>query len=367
MLVVELVASGVPSRAYFPLRSNAKSLVVGQSLNSVRRRIKLSALLHDEVWIEDGVFIQWAGPTGGFSSWLPSDRQETVRWQTPRERGSSQGQEHSLSMAPEEVAGVPGTNFRTVLRSTATISWRATFEPLKTELPKAYDWIAFGHVNDSELGRLKSVADHWIRADLRDDCLRTMLPEQFVRSAVIKNANLDLAHGSRFAAAVNMEQLHANVARARLERGDARRVLGGVALSIILPSVGNLPWEDVDRVRRHRDIRYLREILRDVEAAALQDASSEPDFERRIYQAFQAKLAHATGRISGSFRQRLLVGAGGMVIGELVGQIAAGVPVVGGIAGVILSEGVGLSLDQVLGEYRRPKWLAAYEDIRRRS
>src|SRR6266566_3895091 len=96
------------SSIYFPLRSNAASLLSGAPIHSVMRRIKLAALLHDKVLIEDGTWSGQAGPRGCVTMWGPVDGSRAVKWQTPRERGDAVGKEFVVAigaMPPLTVSG----------------------------------------------------------------------------------------------------------------------------------------------------------------------------------------------------------------------------------------------------------------------
>src|SRR5688572_5296560 len=88
------------STAYFPLRSNAASLLAGRQIGEVRRRIKRAALLHDEVILEGGTYDLHAGPDGSWGMWRPDTGRE--RWQTPAHRAKAQGGNFWVGMKPSE-------------------------------------------------------------------------------------------------------------------------------------------------------------------------------------------------------------------------------------------------------------------------
>jgi hypothetical protein len=75
------------SVAYYGLRTNASQLLAGAGVNAVRRRIKLDALLHDEVLLEGGVFTLTAGPSLVNPIYKPDWPDDTKpRWQTASDR-----------------------------------------------------------------------------------------------------------------------------------------------------------------------------------------------------------------------------------------------------------------------------------------
>src|SRR5713226_6039176 len=109
------------STIFFPLRSNAKSLLVGRHLEAVRSRIKTAALLHDQVFIEGGEWSVYAGGTGSSALWNPKPSE----WQTARERNALKGKMFWITAAPSNAR--PSTPPSTVVQSEMTICWRATF------------------------------------------------------------------------------------------------------------------------------------------------------------------------------------------------------------------------------------------------
>lgn len=74
---------------WFPIRSNAHSLVSGSGVAGVRRRIKLASVISDQLWLDEGTLDVQAGPMASAAFWVPPNPNERPNWQTPAERGSS--------------------------------------------------------------------------------------------------------------------------------------------------------------------------------------------------------------------------------------------------------------------------------------
>lgn len=175
----------MPSRIYFPLRSNGSALLTGRPVAQMRRRLLRGAILYDEVYLEAGVHRIWAGPRGSMTNW---SGQEDVSWQTPRERGRVRGNNFSISFQPTDK---PESPFQTLLQSPADIAWEPTFEPFKRELGKReMPWLHFGHMDDPR--KLKSAAGSIFNPDLKDPRLQRLFPEKFVRDLIVKHATIDL-------------------------------------------------------------------------------------------------------------------------------------------------------------------------------
>jgi hypothetical protein len=347
------------SRIFFPLRSNARSLLAGAPAQSIRRRIKLAAVLHDYVLIEDGSREILAGPSGSWQVWHPPTRDQSEEWQTARERSVAKQREFYVALRPSEAP--QDAPFRTMMRSQTSVNWLATFEPLKRELPKAYPWLLSGHLEDSP--DVKQVASRWAFRDRGDGRLRVLLPEQFVRSRVIENANLDLAMSRKLDAAVSIEPLHAAVTRARVERGDAHAVLGHTALDLLVPRVGDLDWDDVDELRRHRDILYYRAVLREIEDSARRSAASEVGVEARIHEGYRDAWRRAQDRLAGSLGGRVVKAGAGFLIGEAMNLVLGEPP---GLAGAV-GAAVALAIDEARPRPKETRWLAVDTALRARG
>jgi hypothetical protein len=93
-----------PSTIYFPLRSNAASLITGRGVGDVRRRLMLASLLHDEVWIEAGLLSVMAGSDGSNAWHTRGIDPASVSWQSPRARNQGEGQEFGLAFGIEILA-----------------------------------------------------------------------------------------------------------------------------------------------------------------------------------------------------------------------------------------------------------------------
>jgi hypothetical protein len=341
------------STILFPLRSNASALFAGPGVAGVRRRILAAALLNDRVVLEDGAYIAWAGPTGGAAVMMHGE--QSVAWQTPRQRGRATGAQHHvgarLSTAPESAP------FRAMVVSVADFSWRATFEPFRKELPaSATKWLAFGHVDDES--QVSRVVRGWEDAD-RLYRLVHRLPStasQFVESSIVKAGYFDLGAGASARVAVSMDRRHALAVQRRLEAGDAMRLGGHYALEVLLPT--DFGWSDVPDLRKHRAIRDYRAIIREVEAAAIDAGTSIRDIDERIRREYQDRLLAASAK-GLPFRGRVTLTAIGFVVG-VAADLAA--PFVGGATVATAAFVAGEVLDRTL----EPRWLTVDRRLRGR-
>ena len=343
------------STIYFPLSSNTRSLLAGAPVRSVIRRIKVGALFHDHVVLQGGQWDRTAGPRGGMSWWTPP-KAHGARWQTAQERGGAKGRLFSLGMKPD---GAPSeAPFVAILNSEASISWRATFEPLHQSLPaEAADWldiVPFQVPREAE-----EAAEPWILADNTDDQLARLIPDRIERETVIKSANCDLATAALAGVTVSVDLYHARVPRARLLRGDAQPAPGPMALEFLVPAVDDLDWRDIHDLRRHSGLREYRAILRDIEAAARTGATSSVAFERALNDEYQRALREANQQLlSSNFAERLLPILFGALVGLLVSDVALG---------LIAANTLSMATDALVSAANAPRWVTFDRDLQSRA
>jgi hypothetical protein len=339
------------SRVYFPLRSNAYTLLAGRQIAALRARIKRAALLNDEVILESGTFDVQAGPGGSFSTWRPPTGKE--KWQTPSLRGRLERSTFTISMKPSAApADAPA---HPIIQSPASIVWIATLEPLKRELPRGLKWLRYGHGDD--LPEVAREAGSIFNPDYKDEALAALFPEGFVRTEIIKQFNLDLGMAASIEAAVTFDKRHAAVVQARVARGDADWVLGDRALALILSEEPT--WEEVNELRRSKGFQDYRAILRDAEAAAMETAAAGV-FDHRLLNEYGDALEKAASKRPSTKAKAAVAllssGAG------IAASIATGGAM---LVGEAISFAIGTLGGEVADRLATPSWLSMHRGIRR--
>lgn len=338
---------------YVPLRGNAYTLVAGAPGAAFRRSLKLSALLHDRLILEDGVWVGISGPGGNSEFRHPLDPGPNGgAWQTARERSGAPDSEWHLAVRPSRSAGP----MREILRSKTTLSWRASFEPIKRELPRGYSWIDFGsfdlHPSDRQLA--KTLA----RRELRDGVLRARFPDEFSRALVADSAMRSMLLSARMGTALKLDSAHREVMAARIVRGEARPVLGGRALLAVVPDVRNLAWDEIDQIRQLPGLPRLRAILAEVEAASMEAAQSKGSLDIAAVRDFHRQYATAVNEASWHpHGASVAIGAAvSIATSPLVAPASA-------LAGIVLTaaiEGARFWRNQ---RQRRDSWMAAADRL----
>lgn len=346
------------STIYFPLRGNAAALYAGPGVAGVRRRILTAGLLVDNVVLESGLHIAWAGPHGG--STMTSHSEGGQSWQTPLRRGAATGATHYVAVRLSDSS--ESASFHPVVSTEASFSWKATFEPFRRELPaSAGSWLDFGFLDDERPAQ--DIVRGWQAADRADDFRRyklaprpTLSGGQFVHEALLSAGYHDLAVAAVTGSAVSIDRRHSIAIQRRLQSGDAHRIGGHYALELLLPVA--FSWDDVHDLRRQRALGEYRAILRDVEDAAMTAGGTVAEIEDQIRSEYQQRLTTAA-RKGLPFAGRAALQAIGFVLGAAADTAA---PMVGG---AVASAG-GFALAETVNRAMRPSWLAIDRRLRGR-
>ena len=222
----------------------------------MRRRLKFASLLYDHVFLEGGLLTMHAGSGGYFAVVEDASLQRPARWQTPAQRHATQASQFQLNVGREDTPGVPAAVTQPVLVSDNEIAWQATLEPFVAELPTGVDWVHFVRTKDPQ-GDEAKVMRQWTWADERNPALEAAIPGRFVRGAVIKDANRDLAIAALNGLAVAVDPFHLQVVAQRFNDEEGWR-LRGYSVPVLYPQVGDLPWQAIADLRREPNIARFR-------------------------------------------------------------------------------------------------------------
>jgi hypothetical protein len=354
---------GVPDETTFlvPLRSNASTLLTGAPIAAMRRRLKFASLLYDRVVLEVGLLRLHAGAGGSFAV-VEYGELGSARWQTPAQRGSDQASSFQLNVGRETTPGVPAAVTHPVLVSDNEVAWQATLEPFLAELPAETDWFMLTWTRDPD-GDPAKMMKAWVSADEGNPALEAALPGHFVRAAVIKNANRDLAIAAADGLAVAVDPLHMQVVAQRFNDGLGWR-LDGYSVPVLYPQVGDLPWQAIADLRREPNIARFRAVLREVEAETAADALTG-GVETAANHAYERHLADASGRLDGvgTVVRRAFAG---VVIGGVIG--IAGSPIAGPL-GIVATTGAGVGIStitnvrDIIRQRRTRGWVSVHHKI----
>lgn len=348
----------MPVPVYYPLRANAYGLLKGAPLEAFRQRLKVAALLYDRLALDDGSWRGSAGPGGASEMKAPGVDGPQMELQAGPERRRAQGGDFYVAIGPSGSAAP----LHRIVQSPATISWRATFRPIKDELPHAYPWIEFGAAE--LLPADKRLADRMADDEERAGMLAARFPDQFTRKMVLKGATHSMVLAARMGAALSTDSLHGEVLAAYVARGEGHVVAGPVALLAVVPDVRRLAWSDVDAARRLPGLPRLRAVLAEVERGAAAGSS----FDEAALREYHRQYARAVEEAGGGWGN---VGVS-VGVGAAVSLVSAPIAGPGGIAaGIMLGAAVEVGRHLAGQQSRRNSWMAAADALtemgRRRS
>ena len=242
---------------------------------------------------------------------------------------------------------------RVLIRSPAEFSWQATFEPFKLETPRSRSrsWLDFGHPTDESA--ITKVVREWLAED-RQARVATHLSglhvpaKSFARESILKAGYFDLALSIVMGVGISIDRRHQLAIAERIVASRGEHIGGHDALEVLLPS--DFSWADVPGLRRQPAIREYRAVVRDVEAAAMDAATSSVDLRRRIQAEYAGALATASAKglpVAG----RVTIAAVGFAVG-IAADTAA--PLVGGATASTATFAAG----EIASRLMRPRWLS---------
>jgi len=250
-----------------------------------------------------------------------------------------------------------------VLASETEAAWAATLHPFAYELPADTDWIDFTRTRDP-VGDLRRLSDEWTDADKRNGALERSVPPKFLRTAVIDDANRDMAVAADQKIAISMDPLHTQVPAQRFndERGWA---MSGFAVPVLFPEVSRWPWEAVAKLRRDQNMIRFRAILREVEEEAVAEAVAGGELDTAAHRAYRRHLdaAQETVESIGTLAHTTLRA---FVIGAVIGFATVGIAgplgvVAGAVAGAV--PGAVVDVRSVLRGRKTKGWVAIQQQI----
>ena len=355
------VRSDTSSIVYFPLRSNAKALLAGAPVAALRRRMKVAALLYEQIYLEVGAIEITAGSGGSFVDRPPLEEAVSMPWQTAAERRALTGAPFYVTVAPEESPGIPsGRPGATVINSEAAIAWRPTFHPFARELPAKCDWVTFVNLEPSP--DADRIAREFVRDDEQDPNLANLFPTRFARSRIIEDANRDFVNAALASATISVDSAHAVVLENRLAAGDAGRAGGMAALPLLIPDIRNVSWEDLGGLRKHRDMQYFRQVLGEIEAEAWEQIGSGGDLGSWVRNAYDDRLRAAQAKTASTWQK---LGATGMSLMVGTGAGWATVGLGAGLTAAVASAGLSTAVTKTASAFRMRatrrtrRWVAA--------
>ena len=237
-----------------------------------------------------------AGEGGSSSFAVPVTAAQPARWQTPRQRQLAQQSPFQISIGREVTPGVPAPTMHPVLSSDSAVSWTATLQPFAAELPTGAGWVHFGKFTKPGPD-VERIIREWTWSDERNLYLEQVIPGRFVRTAVIKNANSDLALAAAVGCTVTMDGLHTQVVAQRFGE-EAGWKLRGYAIAFLFPQIGDWTWQEIADLRRDRNMARFRAVLKEIEDEAAAEAISG-DLEAAVRHSYERHNAATVPQLTG--------------------------------------------------------------------
>jgi hypothetical protein len=332
---------------FFPLRTSVELFPDPESV-AATARAKEAVVLYDRVVFEAGLFEIAITETGSFANWRSPDdltEEELARSRQLPEPGTA----FSVMMGKEPARGVPAPPeaMRPVLGGPLSRSYVAEWhsgviDELRELNP---EWAAYAVLWDQgepmvELRQPIRETRRAIAEATREINMDAYI-KRFAQEALARDAVVAAQMGAAFSVTSLFEPLLAGT-------GAELAPTGRVALDILVPDVGNLPWQAVAEYREHPGSEDARGKLHDFEERAM---VAEPDdplvFQREVFREISRDLFAVIADLEGSLTKDLA--------DEAVKTGVSFIPVIGPFLGP------GVSLAQAVAEeiQQRRTWYAA--------
>lgn len=341
-------------RLYFPLRTSVELFTDPTSVEP-RARAKEAVVLYDEVIFEAGFFdISMVEDALSISAWhapgsLPVG--DVAEYRRPPEPGA--GLELVVGEPPATGSPSPRDVMHSLIKGKITTRYVAEWHSdVIAQLESlAPGWAKIVTLNDDrgDLERLKEPIDAAKRSILDSEQAVEMDPptEEFVAAALAR----DSVVAAELEAAFSVTSLFEPFV---LGGGATVDPSGHTALGILVPEVGELPWETVAEYREHPGSEDARGKLREFEDRAIAAEPDDPlEFQAEIFRSITDDLFAAVKDLRGSVAKDLA--------GEAAKTGVSFIPAIGPLLGP------GASLVQAIAEYMHEErtWYAALMKLRK--
>lgn len=294
--------------AYFPLRSSVELFQDPTSPEPVSRA-KHAAVLYDKVCFEIGLFEQNIGPDGAMGVVLSPDAATEERRRLARvvhEKDS--GFQVMIGMQPAFGVPAPPESMRPVIQTGLEVSYAAEWhtgvlDELESLKPP---WVGWIHLPDQRLaaeglqggiGNLKRMLEQTAPADASRS--------RFHRNFIIDALSRDAVVAAWLEAAVQVTSLFEPVLPGI--PGAEPDHPGVMAVTVAVPGIDQLSWEEICEFREHAGSDEARAKLRDAEErVAAEDLPDPAEFAVRVGQEVTADLFAAMSEMKGSLGKKLV-------------------------------------------------------------
>jgi len=271
-----------PRTCLFPLRTNC-GFYRAHGEMALRARVKEAAILYETVLLQEGLYTATIGRAGSIETVEPNP----TRPGTLRDL-NLKGGDFSLAVRPSDSDGP----FRTIMHGTVERRFHAEYgslaneiaDALKTrDLPEWIQLVAF-EANPGAKAAIQDMA----RKDAREKGLWRRQGSDYLKTRVLENLNHDLGASAALDADVSMDRYFLPLVR---RKGAATATSGQLALTILLPNLASLPWEQIADAREHAGIESFRTQLTEIEQQAWQEVAEGKEIAQSILRRAVIDLA----------------------------------------------------------------------------
>lgn len=273
------------NRIFLPLRSNSGWFIDQNIRNELERRFKNCIIFYDEVVIQDCRYIYRGGEAGSFELFLPGhqyvgDRRELAICETGNEFGVTLGD-------------------KKIIWGTAEVAYEADFYPIAYNagiVEKNY--IKWAPIDLPE--EIKNTAKEMANIDIDDDELKQYLPRvDYQQKNILESLYLDsllsfhikmpFLTDSRMTPVIHWKNKKIGM---HFDKTIEDMFLNAW-INIGLPDFGELPWNEVIKLRESKagqDFRYMVGDISSIIKNTYHEVKDEMEIELLVQRSFSKKL-----------------------------------------------------------------------------
>ncbi len=279
----------LPSTFFFPLRTNVEYFQSPKGYLSLIERIKQASLLYENILFESGIYTAVVGRQGSQDFWFPPDQiNEQMIGHLRADFINAQGNATLIAQAP---------NSEPIEIPTGEIT-RSFFCEFHTSLQSIeadkLPWIQIEPIKVTEHGKEAVRQVKSFLAPIEDSILD---PNPYLKTKIIDNLSRDIVVSQALNAATSTNALYMPVL---LKQTNASPAPGLDALSVALPDLTHLTWDEIAELREHDSLIQLRDKLISLEKLVrttspddgIDEIKHQGSLEQAVIDALSIELAN---------------------------------------------------------------------------
>jgi hypothetical protein len=303
------------TRILFALRTNVELFKTPEGYLELEERLKIASLLYDKLVLQSGFYCLQSATKGFYDLFNPTISNDEAanlrayygdldkRKPSPEPRvivqNPNTGDVNTVDFGPTEA--IYFAEFQSLLANAGIFEapWVEWWNGQIQNKPTIAQWI---HQQDE----LDSA-----QLDLEKGTERSQGLEQ----KAVQALNHDIALSVALSATLSADPLHLDLMRLKLGRLDFKRLNHQAVVELGLPTVRDVPWDEIADLRQDPGMRDFRRVVNEIEKEIANSTASDEEqwLQDRIVKQWHSRTAEAYCAIRPSLKQLVADSAKGLV------------------------------------------------------